>query len=156
MSDVWEALVLNILSPQYRAAMAALTGCDLAQSPMEVNAFHYGPGSSMDVHQDLPQKLVTHVLYFNRSWNTADGGCLRILRSADVADVAAEIVPVAGHSAVIVRSENSWHAVPPIASDAPFSRRSITVTFYRPGSVSTMWPPGDTTPLYRYHAPDLS
>jgi hypothetical protein len=26
----------------------------------------------------------------------------------------------------------------------------MTITFYRPGSVSTMWPPGDATPLHAY------
>ena len=123
---------------------------------MEVNVFHYGPGGSLDAHRDLPEKVATHVLYFNRSWNKADGGCLRILRSADTEDVLPEISPVVGNSAVIVRSENSWHCVSRVITNATSSRRSITVTFYRPGSVSTMWPPGDTTPLHRYDAPDLA
>jgi hypothetical protein len=99
---------------------------------------------------DLPEKLVTHVLYFNPSWNSADGGCLGILRSADATDLVAEILPIAGNSSVIVRSENSWHAVSRVVNHSAASRRSVTVTFYRPGSVSTMWPPGDTTPLHRY------
>lgn len=156
LSDAWQALARDLLSPRYRAAMTTLTGCDLTQAPMEVNVFHYGPGGSLDAHRDLPEKLVTHVLYFNRSWNAADGGCLRILRSSDPADLVAEIPPIAGSSSVIVRSENSWHAVSRVASDSAISRRSVTVTFYRPGSVSTMWPPGDTTPLHCYHATDLT
>jgi hypothetical protein len=49
-----------------------------------------------------------------------------------------------------VRSDNSWHAVSPVVRDSPISRRSVTVTFYRPGSLSSMWPAGDTTPLHRY------
>jgi hypothetical protein len=155
LSDAWQTLALDFLSPQYRAAMAALTGCDLAQAPMEVNVFHYGPGSSMDAHRDLPEKLVTHVLYFNQSWNATDGGCLRILRSSDPEDLLAEIPPMVGYSSVIVRSENSWHAVSRVATGSACSRRSVTVTFYRPGSVSTMWPPGETTHLHRYHAADL-
>jgi len=121
-----------------------------------VNVFHYGSGGSMDAHKDLPEKIVTHVLYFNHSWNATDGGCLRILRSSDPSDMVAEIPPLAGYSSVIVRSENSWHAVSRVASDATISRRSVTVTFYRPGSVSTMWPPGDNTPLHQYHAADLT
>ncbi len=143
LSDAWRTLALDFLSPQYRAAMTTLTGCDLTEAPMEVNVFHYGPGGSMDAHRDLPEKLVTHVLYFNRSWNATDGGCLRILRSSNPADLAAEVMPIIGHSAIIVRSENSWHSVSRVAIDSAVSRRSVTVTFYRPGSVSTMWPPGD-------------
>lgn len=156
LSDAWRALATDLLSPDYRVAMSTLTGCDLTLTPIEVNVFHYRPGGSLGVHRDLPEKLVTHVLYFNRSWNAADGGCLRILRSPDVADVAAEIPPLVGNSSVIVRSENSWHAVTRVVDSSTFSRRSVTVTFYSPGSVSSMWPPDDATPLHGYHAADLT
>jgi SM-20-related protein len=155
LSDAWQALARDLLSPEYRAAMTALTGCALAEAPMEVNVFHYGPGGSLGAHCDLPEKLVTHVLYFNRTWNNADGGCLRILRAQDLESVAAEISPLVGHSAVIVRSERSWHAVSRVVSRSSRSRRSMTVTFYRPGSVSSMWPAADTAPLHRYNAADL-
>ncbi len=30
---------------------------------------------------------------------------------------------------------------------------TVTVTFYKPGSVSTMWPPSEEAPLRRYVAP---
>ena len=156
LSDSWRALARDLLSPGYRSAMSTLTGYDLAHAPMEVNVFHYGPGASLGAHPDLPDKLVTHVLYFNRSWNPADGGCLSILRSPNPADMAAEIVPVVGNSAVIVRSDNSWHAVSRVVSDSASSRRSVTVTFYRPGSISTMWPPNEQASLHRYRAPDLT
>jgi Rps23 Pro-64 3,4-dihydroxylase Tpa1-like proline 4-hydroxylase len=136
--------------------MTTLTGCDLTRAPMEVNVFHYGPGAQLGPHPDLPDKIVTHVLYFNRSWNPADGGCLSILRSANPLDLAAEIVPVVGNSAIIVRSDKSWHAVSRVVSDSASSRRSVTVTFYRPGSVSTMWPPNERAPLHRYQAADLT
>jgi hypothetical protein len=156
LSPAWSALALNLLSPAYRIALSLLTGCDLTGVPMEVNVFHYGPRACLGPHPDLPDKLVTHVLYFNRSWVREDGGCLTILRSADPTDVAAEVVPVIGNSAVLVRSEQSWHGVPRVVSDCRSSRRSLTATFYRPGSVSTLWPPGDTTPLHSFNAPDLN
>jgi Rps23 Pro-64 3,4-dihydroxylase Tpa1-like proline 4-hydroxylase len=117
--------------------MSTLTGLDLTTMPMEANVCHYGPGGSLDAHKDLPEKIVTHVLYFNRSWNREDGGCLTILRSADLSDVAAEILPIVGYSSVLVRSDSSWHAVSRVVNASVPSRRSMTVTFYRPGSVST-------------------
>ncbi len=55
-----------------------------------------------------------------------------------------------GNSAVLVRSENSWHAVSRVRDGCRISRRSLAITFYRPGSPSTMWPAGDTTPLHNY------
>ncbi len=155
LSNAWLELARDLLSAEYRNAMTTLSGIDLSQAPMEVNVFHYGPGDSLGVHRDLPDKVVTHVLYFNRSWNCADGGCLQILRSSDPSDRFAEVVPVVGNSSVLVRSENSWHAVTRVVSDSASSRRSMTVTFYRPGSESSMWPPNDPAPLHDYDAADL-
>jgi len=150
LSEAWLALAHDLLSPGYRTSMSLLTGLDLTIAPMEVNVFHYGPGANLGPHPDLEDKLVTHVLYFNNRWNKSDGGCLNILGSADPSDIAAEIEPIIGNSSVVVRSEKSWHAVSRVANSALSSRRSLTVTFYREGSVSTMWPPGDSTPLHRF------
>lgn len=146
----WLELAQDLLSPEYRTVMSLLTAYDLTEAPIEINVFHYGPGSSLGPHLDLPAKLVTHVLYFNPSWNPDDGGCLSILRSQDPRDVAAVIPPLVGNSSVLVRSDRSWHAVQPVVPGCRTSRRSVTVTFYRTGAVSTMWPPGDTTPLHAY------
>ena len=150
LSDAWQQLADDFLSPAYRTALAELTGCDLSKALLEVNVFHYGPGASLGPHPDLPDKIVTHVLYFNRNWNNRDGGCLTVLRSKSPASIAAEISPVIGNSAVLVRSDKSWHAVSKVVAGSRESRRSLTATFYRPGSVSSMWPPGDETPLHDY------
>ena len=150
LSPSWLNLAHDLLSPGYRAAMSSLTKLDLTSAPIEINVFHYGPGANLGPHLDLSDKVVTHVFYFNKSWNKADGGCLSILNSANPADIHVEVEPIVGSSAVLVRSEQSWHAVSPVARNCHHSRRSVTVTFYRPGSPSSMWPPGDTTPLHRY------
>lgn len=150
LSPAWRQLADTLLSPAYRAAMTKFTGRDLADAPVEVNVFHYTPGSWLGPHLDLKTKIVTHVLYFNKTWNIADGGCLAILRSAKMSDVAAKISPIVGNSSVLVRSEKSWHAVERVVDGCHRSRRSVTVTFYHPGSPSTMWPSGDTTPLHAY------
>ena len=156
LSEAWFALARDLLSQDYRGALSQLTGCDLTAAPMEVNVFHYGPGANLGPHSDLEDKIATHILYFNESWNRQDGGCLNILGSADPADVAAEVDPIVGNSAVVVRSENSWHAVSRVVKGCRLSRRSLTATFYREGSVSTMWPPGDKTPLHRFDEADAT
>jgi hypothetical protein len=150
LSEPWLALGREFLSRRYRDAMSSLTGFDLNTALLEVNVFHYGSRSRLGPHVDLPDKLVTHVLYFNESWDKEDGGCLRILRSSDPDDTFAELPPIIGSSVVLVRSLNSWHAVSSVVPGCRLSRRSVTATFYRPGSVSTMWPPGDYTPLHNY------
>jgi Rps23 Pro-64 3,4-dihydroxylase Tpa1-like proline 4-hydroxylase len=115
--------------------------------PIEVNAYHYDPGDRLGPHVDLDAKLVTHILYFNEPWNDQWGGELAVLGSEDPSDVHALVAPRLGASALVVRSERSWHAVRPVTGEV--RRRSVTVTFYRPGSPSTMWPLDDLQPLTR-------
>jgi Rps23 Pro-64 3,4-dihydroxylase Tpa1-like proline 4-hydroxylase len=150
LSPVWRQLATDLLSSRYRAAMSRLTGIDVSKLRMEINAFHYGPGAWLGPHVDLADKIVTHVLYFNSTWNVANGGCLKILRSADMNDSAYVVTPIVGTSAILVRSDKSWHAVSRVDQGCEESRRSITVTFYRDGAVSTMWPAGDSTPTFDY------
>ncbi|MBN2977663.1 2OG-Fe(II) oxygenase [Pseudomonas lactucae] len=150
LSEAWLRLAQDLGSAAYREAMSHLSGIDLRSVPMEVNVFHYGPGASLGAHPDLPDKLVTHILYFNESWDRNDGGCLNILQRNDPSAVVAEIEPLVGNSAILVRSDNSWHAVTPVVNGCHCSRRSLTATFYRPGSVSSLWPPGDSAELHGY------
>ncbi|MBA4143707.1 MAG: 2OG-Fe(II) oxygenase [Nitrosospira sp.] len=152
LSKEWLELARDLLSMDYREAMSFLTGYDLSTTQMEVNVCHYGPGAHLGPHCDLPEKIVTHVFYFNEYWDQADGGCLAILNSADPNDVAAEVLPTIGNSAAFLRSENSWHEVTRVKNGCTQSRRSMTVTFYPTDSISSMWPPGDTTLLQRYIA----
>jgi Rps23 Pro-64 3,4-dihydroxylase Tpa1-like proline 4-hydroxylase len=140
LSPEWRALGEALASPEYRKALGELTGLDLTDAAFEANVFHYGPRCLLDPHPDLPDKIVTHVLYFNETWDSADGGCLRILRSSDPDDYVTEVLPLVGSSAVIVRAENSWHGVPAVRRGVARSRRSLTATFYRPGSKSTLFP----------------
>lgn len=148
LSPAWRRLAEDLRSPQYRDLVSMLTGVDLRDAPLEVNVYHFGPRALLGAHTDLPDKLVTHVLYFNEGWDPATGGCLSILGSADPADVVTEIQPLVGGSALLVRSDSSWHAVTPVAADSARSRRSVTVVFYRPGSTTPMWPDDDPAPLH--------
>jgi Rps23 Pro-64 3,4-dihydroxylase Tpa1-like proline 4-hydroxylase len=150
LSPAWQQLANDLLSDEYRMVMSQLTGIDLSSAPMEVNIFHYGKGAWMGPHVDLKDKIVTHVLYFNSEWDPNDGGSLAVLRSKNMSDAIFMIPPIIGNSSVIVRSNHSWHAVLPISKKCKTSRRSMTVTFYHPNSVSTMWPPGSIVPLHHY------
>lgn len=150
LSPAWQQLAADLLSPAYRTAMSRLTGSDLSSLPIEVNVSHYGARAWLGPHVDLEDKIVSHIFYFNSTWNETDGGCLTILQAADMSQVVATIPPLIGNSVVLVRSQNSWHAVSRVCDRQRLSRRSMAVTFYRPGSLSTMWPEGDKTPLHRY------
>jgi hypothetical protein len=150
LSPAWRQLAADLLSTEYRRAMSRLTNLNLEDLVIEANIFHYGPNDWMGPHLDLKEKVVTHVLYFNDSWNPADGGCLNILRSSTPSDVHAEVPPIVGNSVVLVRSDKSWHSVSRNVGASGRSRRSMTVTFYPKGCNSTMWPPGVTPELHDF------
>lgn len=150
LSESWRELAYDLLSPAYRQAMSRLAGRDLSEAPVEANVIHYGPNCWLGPHVDLKEKIVSHILYFNQSWNREDGGYLEILNSSDPSAILAETMPLVGHSAVLVRSANSWHAVARVAEGSRLSRRSLNVIFHAPASVSTMWPPGDRAELLEY------
>ncbi len=156
LSGAWLQLAKDLLSPAYRTALTQLSGLDVASLPMEANISHYGPKAWLGPHVDLEDKLLTQVFYFNDVWDTEDGGCLTILRQTNKPEVVRTIPPLIGNSVVLVRSANSWHAVSAVRDSCRTSRRSLAVTFYRPGSLSTMWPEGDNTPLHSYDESPLS
>ena len=147
LSANWRELAGDLLSAEYRQAMSRLSGLDLSEARLEVNVIHYGPNCWLGPHVDLKEKILTHILYFNQSWTREHGGYLQILKSKDPPAVHAEVLPLVGNSAVLVRSEDSWHAVARVAETCRVSRRSLNVIFHLPGSVSTMWPPGDRAKL---------
>ncbi|HVR89776.1 MAG TPA: polysaccharide pyruvyl transferase family protein [Novosphingobium sp.] len=140
LSDAWLALALDLLSPEYRAAVSDAVGLDLTDAPMEANITQYGRGHSLSPHVDLKEKLVTQIFYFNDDWDAADGGCLEIMRASDESAGAALIPPLLGTSALLVRSHRSWHRVTPVRDGLDRQRRSLNVIFHLPGSKSTMWP----------------
>jgi Rps23 Pro-64 3,4-dihydroxylase Tpa1-like proline 4-hydroxylase len=153
LAPAWQRLARDLLSPAYRESVSLLVSLDVTSLPVEVNTFHYGPGSWLGPHVDLKDKLVTHVLYFNEVWNPGEGGCLAILAAPEESARVRTIAPLVGNSALLVRSDGSWHEVSRVAPGCTRSRRSMTVTFYRPGSISTMWPPNDPSGLHAYTGP---
>jgi len=155
LSDAWVALANDLLSQEYREAISQLISYDLKNAPLEVNTFHYGPGASLGPHLDLKTKIVTHVLYFNKTWDMNDGGYLKILNSKNPNDIFKMIPPIVGNSAIIVRSERSWHAVAKVVDGCQWSRRSLTATFYHPKSPSTMWPVGEKATLHHNTSKDM-
>ncbi|HEX4867836.1 MAG TPA: polysaccharide pyruvyl transferase family protein, partial [Acidimicrobiales bacterium] len=139
LDPLWRQLADDLAGPAYRRALSRATGVDVAPLHLEANLFSYGPGAFQEPHLDLPEKVVTHLLWVNEDGEAEYGGCLRILRSRDPEDLHRELLPTLGWSALLVRSPESWHSVTPVTAAAPMDRRALVATFHRPGSVSTMW-----------------
>ena len=139
LSPAWLALVDELLSRAYRDAFADALGQPLDDHLLEVSAWRWGPAAHLGPHVDLPRKLASQVFYFNEGWDPAWGGCLQILGSADPDDVRAELPPTLGSASIVVRSDSSWHAVPPVDEEAGEERLSLIATWQHPDTESPFW-----------------
>jgi len=127
----WEALLNEVQSSKYREAIELCAGLSLQECQIEVTAWEYRKSCWLSPHVDEAEKVVTQVIYLNESWNPAWGGTLCILRGPTFKDTVEKISPALGTSAIIVRSERSYHAVQKVTyPDAP-PRRSLQVAFKR-------------------------
>jgi Rps23 Pro-64 3,4-dihydroxylase Tpa1-like proline 4-hydroxylase len=140
-SRVSDTLCMDLLdflrSDEYRTLISDLTGVALEGCRCTLSFWEYQGGDWLSPHVDKSDKLVTQIFYLTESWKDGEGGRLLILTDSDPESVVHALPPRLGSSAVIVRSEDSWHAVermPPGA--AP--RKSLTVTFWSDEPDSTM------------------
>jgi SM-20-related protein len=140
LDDSWNEIAHDLLSADYRDALAKHIGRSMDGALFEASIWRWGGGGYLGPHLDLPSKLATQVYYLNDpAWDPDWGGCLRILDSRDENDMAAELPPVIGTASTLVRSDNSWHSVTAIRDDAPAPRRNLIVTWFHPGSTSPVW-----------------
>ncbi len=132
LPPLWKRLYEELRGPSYREALEVCAGVRLDALAMECTLWRQPPGSFLGAHTDKEDKVLSHVLYFSDvNWPLSEGGCVRVLASADLDDIAAEAPPRAGASFLFIRSDDSWHGyapVPPGFGD----RCSLQITFHRP------------------------
>jgi SM-20-related protein len=139
LSPAWLALVDELLSDAYREAFSEALGQPLDGHLLELSVWRWGPAAHLGPHLDIPRKLASEVFYFNEGWDAAWGGCLHILGSDDPTDVTAELPPALGSASILVRSDSSWHSVPPVQTSAAEERLSLIATWQHPDSESPFW-----------------
>jgi len=142
LDEAWHAFVLELGSDAYRAAIETLTAIDLRPALLEVVLNEYRLDYFLAPHTDKFPKLVTQLFYFTESWTEASGGRLLILNQAG--DVVDSVEPRCGGSAIIVRTEHSWHAVERVRDELGGVRRSVQVVFW--GGLPNTSPGRITTP----------
>jgi Rps23 Pro-64 3,4-dihydroxylase Tpa1-like proline 4-hydroxylase len=131
LSNVWQQLIEELWSDSYRAALSEMSGLELNNCGMDIGFRRYSSGHWHCPHTDEPNKILTHLLFFNQQWALGWGGCLRILNNSQPESLFQDILPISDYSVVIVRSENSWHMVSPVSASAPESRLAVRVAFFR-------------------------
>ena len=114
-----------------RAAVARKFQIDLESRPVMVTV--RGQCSSRDghIHTDSTTKLITVLLYTNRSWECSSAR-LRLLRSpTDLDNYVAEVPPEESTLVVFRNGPNAWHGFAPFHGQ----RRVIQVNWVTDASV---------------------
>lgn len=127
----WPDFASELLSAEYRAALGSAIEEDLSDAVMEATFWRYEPGCWFTGHAGSPARIINQVFYFNPEWPADWGGYLRVLHGPGMDDVTEELAPLLGRSALIVRGDASWHAIPPVTTAAPRSRQTVVVSFLR-------------------------
>jgi hypothetical protein len=131
LDEAWRELSHALLSSDYRQALSELVEIDLSGHGLQVSIYRNGGEDWLPPHIDNWPKVVTQTIYFHERWGADWGGELLILRSEDMSDVVATIPPTVAHSVVHLRTEEAWHAVPPLRNGGLDQERlSMTVVFY--------------------------
>ncbi|AFY51253.1 hypothetical protein Nos7524_5541 [Nostoc sp. PCC 7524] len=135
LSHNWQQLIQVLWQPQYRQALTQMSGIELKDCAMVIGFRRYNGGHLHRPHTDEPSKALTHLVFFNEQWPIEWGGCLRILKDEQPESVYQDIPPLNKLSAVIVRSDNSWHMVTPVTSSVSQPRLVLRIAFFRHPSI---------------------
>ncbi|MFP5023493.1 2OG-Fe(II) oxygenase family protein [Pseudonocardia phyllosphaerae] len=113
----------DLMGSEYRKAIADYLQQPIAEA-LEIRLVRHKVGDWISPHTDRADKLFSHILYFNPTWQVEWGGCLQILRSSDPDSAVATVIPNLGASVLLARSPESWHQVTAVRGDAPVRERS--------------------------------
>ncbi|HEX4079039.1 MAG TPA: 2OG-Fe(II) oxygenase [Rhizomicrobium sp.] len=106
-------LIEQLTGPKMRALVAGKFAIDLERRPVMVTV--RGQCTSRDgyIHTDSATKLITMLLYTNRSWE-CERARLRLLRSpTDIDDYVAEVPPEESTLVIFRNAPNAWHGFAP-------------------------------------------
>jgi hypothetical protein len=109
-------LLEELRGSEFRAAMADALGVRLDGYPTLVTVRGRCAKHDGAIHTDSEWKIVSVLLYLNETWAN-EGGCLRLLRSKNLDDVAIEVEPAWGTLLAFRRSERSFHGHRPFEGE---------------------------------------
>jgi len=127
----FDALLQEVQSPAFKAAVEEKFGIDLTDRPTMVTVRGRCQQKDGRIHTDTDTKIITVLIYMNQGWEN-ETGRLRLLRSAnDLNDMVAEVPPEWGTLLAFRRSDNSFHGHKPFVGE----RRAIQLNWVTDASV---------------------
>lgn len=120
----FDALIEELNGQEFRQQVSQKLDVDLQTLPMIVTLRGISRPKDGRIHTDSKSKIATILIYFNEPWSS-ETGKLRVLRSKNMDDMAAELTPNAGSMLAFKVTDNCWHGYPAFAG----VRRSIQINF---------------------------
>jgi len=120
----FDALIEELNGQEFRQQVSQKLDVDLQRLPMIVTLRGISRPKDGRIHTDSKSKIATILIYFNEPWSS-ETGKLRVLRSKNMDDMAAELTPNAGSMLAFKVTDNCWHGYPAFAG----VRRSIQINF---------------------------
>ncbi len=129
LPEPWDDFLRLLGSDAHRDLLARRSGVDLSGTRVTLTVWEYRGGDFLAPHVDKEEKVLTQIVYLGEQWAEGDGGRLLVQRTPDPDDVVSRLSPTLGATAVLVRSDHSWHSVEsPRPGAAP--RRSLNLTYW--------------------------
>ncbi|MFN3477552.1 MAG: MMPL family transporter, partial [Candidatus Methylomirabilales bacterium] len=112
----FQSLLEELRGPEFEEAVSEKFRIDLSQRPTMITVRGRCQKRDGQVHTDAAWKLITVLLYLNDRWEP-EGGRLRLLRSRNLEDAAAEVPPEWGMLVAFRVSDRSWHGHRPFEGE---------------------------------------
>ncbi|MFD1708570.1 2OG-Fe(II) oxygenase family protein [Siminovitchia sediminis] len=129
LSPIWEDLYSDLTSSLYRDMISEITKKKLKNCKIGASFWQYDERCFLSPHTDKPEKVVTHLIYMEDSWQERRGGCLHLHLEEKSYPIFRTIIPVIDNSVLLVTSENSWHSVSPVLGEK-WQRKSLQIVFW--------------------------
>lgn len=130
ITQEWQQFLRYLDSKELMTNLEKMTGLSLSNCSKDIGLFRFDSGDWVSPHTDRPEKKLTFVIYLNEEWESSWGGSLAILKSGSKAAIAYEKLPLSGNAVGILRADNSWHMVTPVAENARSFRKTVQVEFW--------------------------
>ena len=101
--------IAELKGETFRTIIEKKFSINLANRPIMITARGQCEDRDGQIHIDSKGKLITVLVYLNKTWDN-EGGKLRLLRNEhDLEDYVAEVTPLAGTMIIFKCTDNAWH-----------------------------------------------
>lgn len=111
-------LIDDLKSAELADILSDKLALELRDKPRMITVRRHSKVGDGRIHNDSKSKICTMLIYLNESWNSSEGGAIRVLHNErDMDPYVEEVEPLAGNVFAFARAENSWHGHPPFAGE---------------------------------------